>query len=155
MDILPVTPPAAVQTVYFATESNYISAGDCGRASYTAACGAGTYSLTTQFIANSLAGLSLNYQIAGDNSVALYLNGNLLTSHGDPTGGNNSGWATLSPLVTATSGFVLGQNTLELRVTNAGAYTGGMMVGSVSGDVAAAPEPATYLLASAALIGLV
>ena len=136
------------------TVANYISAGDCGRYGYTAACGAGTYSLSTNFVVNSLASLSLTYQIAGDNAVALYLNGALLTSQGDSTGLLSTGWATLSPSATATTGFHVGVNTLELRVINADLYTGGLVAGQVSGDVSATPEPAAYMLTAAALIGL-
>lgn len=135
--------------------ANYISAGDCGRNNYTATCLPGTFSFTTQFIVNSGAGLSLNYQIAGDNAVALYLNGVLLLSRGDPTGSNGTGWATFNSLATATSGFNIGGvNTLELRVTNADIFTGGMLVGAVTGDVSPTPEPATYGLISGVLLGL-
>ena len=137
--------------------ANYISAGDCGRNFYTATCLPGTFSYTTQFMVNSATGLSLNYQIAGDNAVALYLNGALLLSRGDATGSNASGWATFNSVATVTSGFNIGGvNTLELRVTNAGSYTGGILVGSVTGEVssAATPEPATFGLIGCALLGL-
>ena len=145
-----------------ANSANYISAGDCGRQLYTATCGAGDYSTTTTFLVNSLTiPVMLTYQIAGDNSVALYLNGHLLASQGDPNGNLSTGWATFGAgSYTGTSGSPGfynvggGVNTLELRVTNAGAYTGGILVGNVTGDVTGSPEPATYALTGIALAGL-
>jgi hypothetical protein len=53
----------------------------------------------------------------------------------------------MSPLQVVTSGFVVGTNTLELRVLNDSIYTGGILVGTFT----EAPEPATMAVTGAGL----
>jgi hypothetical protein len=138
------TPPDVLWgTPGIPADAHYISAGDCGRDGYTASCDQGTYSFTTNFtLENSAAGL-LQFQVAGDNQVEVYLNGSFLYHQGTSSG--STGWSSLSPVQTVTSGFTLGENAtniLELRVLNSGGYTGGILVGGVSDT----PEPVTFAL---------
>ncbi len=126
--------------------ANFISSGDCGRDSYTAACPGGTYSFTTSFNVTDLATARLEFSVAGDNRVEVYLNGGpLLYGQGAMSG--SSGWAAMSPLQVVTSGFNIGPNTLELRVINNSIYTGGILAGTFT----EAPEPATMAVTGAGL----
>lgn len=126
--------------------ANFISSGDCGRVGYTAACPGGTYSFTTTFNVTDLPTARLEFSVAGDNRVEVYLNTNpMLYGQGAMTG--SSGWAAMSPMQVVTSGFNLGLNTLELRVINDGGYTGGILEGTFT----EAPEPATMMVTGAGL----
>ncbi len=60
----------------------------------------------------------------------------------------------MSAVQTATTGFKLGQNTLEMRIINAGIYTGGVITGTVTGEVSQAPEPATFLFGGLGLVAI-
>ena len=55
--------------------ANFISSGECGRDGYTAACPGGTYSFTTIFNVTDLATAVLEFSVAGDNQVQVYLTG--------------------------------------------------------------------------------
>ena len=122
--------------------ANFISSGDCGRFGYTAACPGGTYSFTATFEVTDLPTARLEFSVAGDNRVEVYLNGGpMLYGQGSP------GFLAMSPLQTVTSGFVLGINTLELRVLNDGIYTGGILEGTYTD----APEPGTMAVTGAGL----
>jgi hypothetical protein len=132
-----------------AAGANYISAGDCGQQVYTASCGAGVYLFSTTF--TSVGTGSLNFQVAGDNEVKVFLNGTLLIDYGNQT--DATAWTNLSSLVTSST--LNGVNTLYLEVINAGDYTGGLLTGTVSGQAESfSPEPATYALTAGALMGL-
>lgn len=122
--------------------ANFISSGDCGRDGYTADCLAGTYSFTTTFEVTDLPTARLEFSVAGDNRVEVYLNGgSMLYGQGSP------GWISMSPLQVVTSGFVVGTNTLELRVLNDSIYTGGILTGTFT----EAPEPGTMAVTGAGL----
>ena len=126
--------------------ANFISSGDCGWDGYTADCPGGDYSFTTTFAVTDLATARLEFSVAGDNRVEVYLNGGpLLYGQGAMSG--SSGWASMSPLQVVTSGFNLGPNTLELRVINDGGFTGGILAGTFT----EAPEPGTMAVTGAGL----
>jgi len=126
--------------------ANFISSGDCGRDGYAAACPGGDYSFTTTFNVTDLPTARLEFSVAGDNRVEVYLNGGpLLYGQGAMSG--STGWASMSPMQVVTSGFNLGPNTLELRVINAGGYTGGILEGTFT----EAPEPATMIVTGTGL----
>ena len=84
----------------------------------------------------------------------VYLNNNFVYGQGTADGSNSTGFASLSAVQTATTGFQLGQNTLEMRIINAGSYTGGVITGTVTGEVSQAPEPATFLFGGLGLAGI-
>ena len=132
--------------------ANYISAGDCGQQNYTASCNPGTYVFATSF--TSVGPGSLSFQVAGDNEVEVFLNSlssTPLIDYGNQS--DSTAWASLSPVVTATT--LNGANTLYLEVINASVYTGGLLTGTVTGQSESfTPEPATYTLIAGALIGL-
>ncbi len=83
---------------------------------------------------------------AADNSVDMYLNGNLV---GSITGLN--GFQTLQPF-TVSSDFDSGLNTLDFVVHNPSAVTG--LLVDISGTASPVPEPSSLLLMGSGLIGL-
>lgn len=132
--------------------ANFISAGDCGRENYTASCPTGDYSFETDFTITDPAAV-LNFSVAGDNRVEVYLNGTFLYGQGDPGGSFTTGWASMSPLQTIT-GLAPGNYTLEMRVINASIFTGGILVGELTQADSEVPEPGTWTMAGLALTGL-
>lgn len=128
-----------------AAGTHYISAGDCD-ATFTAACSAGLYSYTYDFVLTDPSTASLDFRVAADNRVEVYLNNVFLYGQGNTNSGT-TGFAALSPLQTVTSGFLAGNNTLELRVLNGSIYTGGVLNGHLT-----TPEPATMVISGLGLL---
>ena len=78
---------------------------------------------------------------AVDDAGSVILNGNTLASVG---AGN---WGGLTSFSTTTSDFVSGLNTLEIEITDSDQFLEAVrLVGTLNGDVASTPEPASWML---------
>ena len=109
-------------------------------------CASGDYKYETTI--NCAYTCLLTFSIKADNAVDVFVNGNPnpIYSWGDPTGSNNSGWATFSPVQSITTGFSA-VNTLDLVVHNNGSHTGVLLQGAFT----CAPEPATVVFLASGL----
>ncbi|USX11931.1 PEPxxWA-CTERM sorting domain-containing protein [Oxalobacteraceae bacterium OTU3CAMAD1] len=111
-----------------------------------------SYSLTFTLTADQAASASFLGRYAADNEVAVYLNGQLISS-----GAGFGGWTDFG----ASSGFLAGVNGLQFSVTNyaldAGNPTGLRVEFADASVPSAVPEPATYamMLGGLGLLGAV
>ena len=106
---------------------------------YTVTDTGGLYVYTTTFNLSSTDGVSLSGDWATDNSAKIYLNGT--------DTGITKGWTGFTVLSSfdITSGFQLGENTLEFRVIN-GNETSGNPTGLLVTNLSLVPVPATIVL---------